>query len=145
MDVATCNTNANVRIQNANKLEYDFRLSIIWFATFCNSFILRIAIDEQGKDWLTEETMHAMHGQSKTEWSEEQKNKIKNKNNTKQQQQQQQINKPKQHQAAAATIKFKLQMGLVHLSYALTANMSDGFHNAFIAFVLWICLPLSMA
>lgn len=34
------------------------------------------------------------------------------------------------------TIKFKLQMGLVYLSYALTANMSDGFHNAFIAFVL---------
>lgn len=38
----------------------------------------------------------------------------------------------------ATTIKFKLQMGLVHLSYALTANMSDGFHNAFIAFVLLI-------
>lgn len=34
-------------------LEYDFRLSIIRFATFCNSFILRIAIDEQGNDWLT--------------------------------------------------------------------------------------------
>lgn len=27
-------------------------------------------------------------------------------------------------------------MGLVYLSYALTANMSDGFHNAFIAFAL---------
>lgn len=28
-------------------------------------------------------------------------------------------------------------MGLVHLSYALTANMSDGFHNAFIASVFY--------
>lgn len=46
--------------------------------------------------------------------------------------------------AKPTTIKFELQMGLVHLSYAFTANMSDGFHNAFIAFIIWFCSSTSV-
>lgn len=123
----SCKTKTYMRAATYTRwMEFYFFLFLC--VSCCNGFILRTYKRSMEKWW-------------KRHWQNTMRNKIRERDkiHTYTNSLRRSPNEKRRNSHEPTTIKFKLQMSLVHLSYTLTTNMSDGFHK-YISLFLFFCL-----